>query len=407
MKITFLIHDVYGIGGTNRTTLNLATALADRHEVTIVSVRRHRTRPQFDIDPRVTVVPLVDVRKGSADLTDPLMNEPSQSFPTAEKRYHQYSRLSDQRVEQYLKDSNADVIIGTRPGINVYLARFAPPRALRIAQEHLTHDTHAKKLRAQFARHYRELDALVTTTEADAAVYRARMRLPGVEVLAIPNAVPDPRLSPARTGAKVIAAAGRLARGKRFDLLIKAFADIAGKHPDWTLRIYGAGAERDHLQQLISEYSLGGRAELMGVASPIEPEFAKAAIVASTSNAESFGMTLVEAMRCGVPVVSTDCPLGPAEIIHDGIDGRLVPVGDLQALNTALLDLITDELARLRMGRAARRAAHRYDPERIVDIYEDLFVGLAASRNSRAWQRTKARWRSLAARTLHRLGQST
>lgn len=295
--------------------------------------------------------------------------------------------------------------MGTRSGINVHLARFAPPRALRIAQEHLTHDTHPKKLRTQFARHYRELDALVTTTEADAAVYRAKMRLPGVEVLAIPNVVPDLGLPPADGTAKVIAAAGRLACGKRFDLLIEAFADIADKHPDWTLRIYGAGTEKDHLQQLIDEQKLGGRAVLMGVASPIEPEFAKASVVASASEAESFGMTLVEAMRCGVPVVFTDCPLGPAEIIHDGVDGRLVPVGDRPAPATALLELITDEPARRHMGRAAHRAAHRYDPERITATYEDLFTELATSQHSRAWQRTKARWRRLAARALRRMGR--
>ncbi|MGW3354438.1 glycosyltransferase [Streptomyces bungoensis] len=241
------------------------------------------------------------------------------------------------------------------------------------------------------------------TTEADAAVYRAKMRLPGVRVLAIPNGVPEADLPPADTAARVIAAAGRLTRGKRFDLLIEAFADIAPKFPDWTLRIYGAGTEKGALQQLIDEHGLGEQAALLGVVSPIEPEFAKAAIVASASNAESFGMTLVEAMRCGVPVVSTNCPLGPAEIIRDGVDGRLVPVGDRQALSTALVDLIDDEPGRRRMGRAARVAAHRYDPERIVETYEDLFAELAATRKSRAWQRTRARWRGLAARTLRRL----
>jgi glycosyltransferase involved in cell wall biosynthesis len=403
VKITFLIHNIYGIGGTIRTTFNLASALADEHEVTVVSMLRHRARPHFAIDPRVTVVPLVDIRADAADAADPLLHEPARVFPTAEKRYKQYSRLTDQRVEQHLRTCDADVIIGTRPGANVYLARFGPPSALRIAQEHLIHDSHSKRLRAQLARRYRDLDALVTTTEADAAVYRAKMRLPGVRVLAIPNGVPDPGLPLADAGAKVIAAAGRLSRGKRFDLLIEAFAEVAAKHSDWTLRIYGAGAEKDPLQQLVDERNLGGRAVLMGVVSPIEAEFAKASIVASASDAESFGMTLVEATRCGVPVVSTDCPLGPAEIIHDGVDGRLVPTGDRQALATALLDLIADEPARRRMGQAAQRAARRYDPSLIVHTYEDLFVGLAASHRSRAWTRRTSRWHVLAARVLRRL----
>ncbi|MFJ9588256.1 glycosyltransferase family 4 protein [Streptomyces acidicola] len=396
MKITFLIHNVYGIGGTIRTTLNLAAALAGDHEVTIVSMLRHRARPRFAIDPRVTVVPLVDVRADAADAADPLLHEPARVFPATEKRYRQYSRLTDQRAEEYLRTCDADVVIGTRPGVNVYLARFGPSRALRIAQEHLTHDSHSEKLRAHLARHYRDLDAVVTTTEADAAVYRGRMRLPGVRVLAIPNSVPDPGLPPADGTLNVIAAAGRLVRAKRFDLLIEAFAEVAVQYPDWTLRVYGAGTDQQRLKRLIDQQGLGGQAMLMGAAFPIEAEFAKASVVASASDAESFGMTLVEAMRCGVPVVATDCPLGPAEIIHDGIDGRLVPMGDRQALAAALCDLIADGPLRRRMGKAACANAARFDPARIARTYEELFADLAATRRARVWQRRTARWRGRA-----------
>ncbi|MFF3559577.1 glycosyltransferase family 4 protein [Streptomyces sp. NPDC002574] len=403
MKITFLIHNVYGIGGTIRTTLNLATALADQHEVTVVSMMRHRARPRFTVDPRVTIVPMVDIRPDSADAAEPLRQDPARVFPTAEKRYKQYSRLTDQRVEQYLGTCDADVIIGTRPGINVYLARLGPARALRIAQEHLTHDGHSKKLRAHLARWYRDLDAVVTTTEADATAYRAKMRLPGVRVLAIPNGVPDPGLPPTQQTPKVIAAAGRLVRGKRFDLLIEAFAQVAAKYPEWALRIYGTGTEQRPLQQLIDQYDLGQQAQLMGAVSPIEPEFAKASIVASASDAESFGMTLVEAMRCGLPVVATDCPLGPAEIIDDGVDGRLVPMRDPQALASVLCDLIADEPGRRRMGEAARHAAERFDPAHVARAYEELFTGLAATRRSRTWQRHMARWRGRARHALRRL----
>ncbi|MFI1730985.1 glycosyltransferase family 4 protein [Streptomyces acidicola] len=396
MRITFLIHNVYGIGGTIRTTLNLAAALAGDHEVTIVSMLRHRARPRFAIDPRVTVVPLVDIRADAADAADPLLHEPARVFPAAEKRYGQYSRLTDQRAEEYLRTCDADVVIGTRPGVNVYLARFGPSRALRIAQEHLTHDSHSENLRAHLARHYRDLDAVVTTTEADAAVYQGGMRLPGVRVLAIPNSVPDPGLPPADGTLNVIAAAGRLVPAKRFDLLIEAFAEVAVKYPDWTLRVYGAGTDQQRLKRLIDQQGLGGQATLMGAVFPIEAEFAKASVVASASDAESFGMTLVEAMRCGVPVVATDCPLGPAEIIHDGVDGRLVPMDDRQALAAALCDLIADGPLRRRMGRAARANAARFDPAHIARAYEELFGDLAATRRARVRQRRTARWRGRA-----------
>jgi len=403
MKISLLVHNVYGIGGTIRTTLNLAAALADHHEVEIVSMLRHRAEPRFQVDPRVAVVPLVDIRKDSDDAADPLLRRPAAVFPAAEKRYSQYSRLTDVRAERHLRRTDADVIIGTRPGVNVYLARFGPSRALRVAQEHLTHDSHSKRLRAVLARHYEGLDAVVTTTEADAATYRARMRLPGVRILAVPNSVPEPAVPPSDGTVPVIAAAGRLVPNKRFDLLIDAFADVAAKYPDWSLRIYGGGPDKERLRGLIDDRGLGEQAALMGARSPIEAEFAQASLVVSASDAESFGMTLVEAMRCGVPVVSTDCPLGPAEIIEHGKDGLLVPVGDSRALATALLDLIGDGPARRRMGEAARASSRRFDPGPIADTYQELFAELDATRRSRGRERRQARWRRRMGRTVRRI----
>ncbi|MFD7551568.1 glycosyltransferase family 4 protein [Streptomyces sp. NPDC059816] len=392
MKIAFLLHNGYAIGGTVRVTLNLAGALAERHDVEIVSMMRHREKPRFVTPPGVRLVPLVDMREDGPDAALPEFSEPARDFPVEDTRHHQYSRLVDLRVREYLKGCTADIVIGTRPGINVYLARFGPPGALRIAQEHLRHDAHEKPLRGVLARHYRTLDALVTITEADAATYQAKMRLPGVPVIAVPNIVPATDVTPSDGSAKVIAAAGRLAKGKRFDLLLDAFRQVSDKQPDWRLRIYGGGAQQERLQRQIDRLELAGRATLMGPHSPIEPEFAKASLLVSASDAESFGMTLVEAMRCGVPVVSTDCPLGPAEIIRDGVNGRLVPMGDARALAEAMLALIDDESGRREMAAAALESARRYDPGPIVDRYELLFDDLGASRGRRNWQRTRARY---------------
>ncbi|WP_428954088.1 glycosyltransferase family 4 protein [Streptomyces sp. cg35] len=405
MKIVFLLHNVYAVGGTVRTTLNLAAALVEHggHEVEIVSMSRHRENPRFAVDPRITLVPLVDTRAGCDDSRRPEYGEPSRDFPAAEKRYKQYTLLHDLRVRAYLEERcAADVVVGTRPGINVYLALWGPRRALRIGQEHLRHDAHGKKLRTVLGRHYRALDAVVTVTEADAAVYRARMPLPGVRVEAVPNIVPPARVPPSDGTSKIIAAAGRLVPGKRYDLLLEAFAAVAAQEPDWELRIYGGGAQEPHLRALVGGLGLTGRARLMGTVSPIEPEFARASLVVSASDAESFGMTLVEAMRCGVPVISTDAPLGPAEIVTDGVDGRLVPVGDARALAEAMAGLIEDEAGRKEMGAAALASAGRFDPAPIVARYDRLFTELRASRRRRAWQRFRAR----AANRAHRMVRS-
>ncbi|MEV0634571.1 glycosyltransferase family 4 protein [Streptomyces sp. NPDC050619] len=379
MKISFLIHNAYGIGGTISTTFNLAQALADRHDVEIVSVLRHRERPNFTLDPRVSLRPLVDLRQ---EKEHPLHLRPAKVFPSAEYRYQQYSELTDERIGEALETIDADVVIGTRPGLNVHLALQAPRRVVRVGQEHLTLDNHPSRLRTTLRRTYRRLDVLTTVTEADAAAYRRKMRLPGVRVEALPNSVPDPRLPAADGTAKVVVAAGRLVPVKRYDLLVEAFALVAAERPDWLLRIYGKGEEHDRLRRLIQDLGLSDNVFLMGAAAPMEAEWVKGSIGAATSNFEPFGMTIVEAMRCGLPVVSTDCPHGPREIIEDGVDGRLVPVGDRDALGAALLELVRDDERRRRMGRTAVENARRFAPAPVVEQAERLFDEALSARST-------------------------
>ncbi|GGN50772.1 hypothetical protein GCM10011579_005850 [Streptomyces albiflavescens] len=379
MKISFLLHNAYGIGGTITTTFNLAHALAERHEVEIVSVLRHREHPTFTLDSSVSLRPLVDLRH---ERRHPLQLRPARVFPRAEYRYRQYSELTDQRIGDCLATIDADVVIGTRPGLNVHLALQAPRHVVRIGQEHLTLDNHPPQLRNTLRRAYRRLDALTTVTEADAAAYRRKMRLPGVRVETLPNSVPDPALPAADGTAKVVVAAGRLVPVKRYDLLIEAFAVVAAERPDWQLRIYGKGEQHDRLRELIADLGLWNNVFLMGAAAPMEAEWVKGSIGAAASDFEPFGMTIVEAMRCGLPVVSTDCPYGPGEIIEDGVDGRLVPVGDRDALGAALLELVREDDRRRDTGRAALENARRFAPGPVVEQAERLFAEAVSARRT-------------------------
>ena len=318
MKISFLINNIYGIGGTNRTVINLAEALSVHHEVEIVSVFRRATATKFEISPRVTVRALVDLRPGSADRGAAGSDEPSEVVPRQEEFYAQYSRFTDGRIIRELQRTTADVVVGTRPSLNLFVAAHTRDGALRVAQEHMTHLAIPPAVRAEMARVYPRLDAITTVTEADARSFMENTPIPGIPVVGIPNSVPEPAVEPSDCSRKVVVSAGRMHQIKRYDLLIRAFAELAEEFPDWQLRIYGDGGEAGRLRGLVTELGLTGRVLFMGGFSPIESEWAKGSIAAVTSSAESFGMTLVEAMRCGLPVVSTDCPVGPREILADG-----------------------------------------------------------------------------------------
>ncbi|MFJ6636914.1 glycosyltransferase family 4 protein [Streptomyces sp. NPDC091376] len=390
MYISFLLHNAYGVGGTIRTTFNLAEALGQQHDVEIVSVFRHREQPMMGAPSGVSMSHLVDLRRDSPgfDGDHPDYRSPARVFAVGDGRHRQYSRLTDDRIGRHLKSLQADVVVGTRPGLNVHIARQARRGPVRVGQEHLTLDSHCYRLRRELGSRYALLDAITTVTEADAHAYRTRLRLPGVRVEAVPNSVPAPVASPASSTAKLIVAAGRLTSVKRYDLLIRAFAKVAAAHPDWRLRIYGSGDAtgntKDTLQALIRELALEDRVRLMGAVSPLAPELALASIAVSTSRLESFGMTIVEAMRCGLPVVSTDCPHGPREIINDGIDGRLVPVGDVDAIAHALLELVGNDDLRQHMSQAALTASARFDPAQIAERHETIYSDLLTTNRSRS-----------------------
>ncbi|MCX5225308.1 glycosyltransferase family 4 protein [Streptomyces sp. NPDC006553] len=381
MRISFLLHNGYHYGGTIRTTFTLAEELAKRHEVEIVSVFRHCDRPLLGLPSGVTLRHLVDLRKDSPgyDGDHPDFHRPAEVFPRGDGRWKQYSALTDARIGEHLAGVEADVLVGTRPGLNVQLVRQARRGPVLVGQEHLILDGHPVRLRRDIGHEYTLLDAVTTVTEADARAYR-RLGLPGVHVESVPNSVPAPPGPPADPTAKTVVAAGRLTRVKRYDLLIDAFAEVAADHPEWKLRIYGSGdAVQDlkgPLTRQIKDRGLGEQVFLMGTATPLEPELAKGSIAAVTSQRESFGMTIVEAMRCGLPVVSTDCPHGPGEIIEDGVDGFLVPVDDVAAFARALRRLVEDDELRAKTARAALDASERFDPVRIAARHEALWTEL-------------------------------
>lgn len=398
MRITFLLHNAYGVGGTIRTTCNLAGALAAEHDVEVVSVFRSREVPAFGYDPRVRLRALADLRtENPARLRDdPRASRPARVFPRGDRKYAEYSALTDDLIGECLAGLDADVVVGTRPGLNVHIARQAPRRVVRVAQEHLTLDTHSTRLTTVLRRHYPALDAVTTTTDADAAVYRRRM--PGIRATGVPNGVPSAGDAVSDGSAPVVVAAGRLAEAKRYDDLIRAFATVAAARPDWTLRLYGKGERRAALAALIAELDLGAQVRLMGPAAPLEPELAKASVLAVTSSMESFGMTIVEGMRAGLPVVATDCPLGPREIVEDGVTGLLVPPRDVPAIAAALLSLVQDDERRREMGRAALVAAEVYDPAVVAERHLRLFRELLAVRRRPA-AGPRAAVRCAAART--------
>ncbi|SMC17621.1 Glycosyltransferase involved in cell wall bisynthesis [Desulfacinum hydrothermale DSM 13146] len=158
-----------------------------------------------------------------------------------------------------------------------------------------------------------------------------------------------------KEGTRIIAAFGELCARKDFETLIRAFVKVQKDIPS-RLVIFGEGRRRARLEELIHRLELNGQVSLPGFVSNPFAEMAKADLVVLSSKWEGFGNVLAEAMALGVPVVSTDCPSGPREILEDGRYGPLVPVGDPERL----ADAIRRTLRSAPSPQELRRAAERY-----------------------------------------------
>jgi GalNAc-alpha-(1->4)-GalNAc-alpha-(1->3)-diNAcBac-PP-undecaprenol alpha-1,4-N-acetyl-D-galactosaminyltransferase len=190
-------------------------------------------------------------------------------------------------------------------------------------------------------------------------------RLPLIRARVIPNAVSVPEAARDQKPAArepLVLAVGRLGLEKGFDMLIPAFARATADRPEWRLLILGEGAERTNLETAVAELNLAPRVSLPGICSDPWPVYRRAAIFASSSRHEGFGIALCEAMAAGCAVIATDCPSGPREIVTDGVDGLIAHAGSVDAMARALRRLIEDRGLRTRLAANAPRVAERFRP---------------------------------------------
>lgn len=166
-----------------------------------------------------------------------------------------------------------------------------------------------------------------------------------------------------------VIAVGSLKGAKDFPTLLRAFARLR-EQVDARLLILGEGDERPALEALIREVGLENSVELPGFVANPAPFYACADLFVLSSNHEGFGNVIVEALEQGTPVVSTDCPSGPREILEDGRYGTLVPVGDVEALARAM----EEKLARAHDHEALKRRAQDFSVEKAADAYLDLLL---------------------------------
>jgi glycosyltransferase involved in cell wall biosynthesis len=292
-----------------------------------------------------------------------------------------------------IKQTNPDVVISFNDAINVIVVfALAGAKIPVIVSER--NDPHAHHLKRPWGilrpLAYRMAVRVTCQTEPALAFFPAAIRRRG---MVIPNPVPKISI-PSESKfngnmplpGKTLLAMGRLSPQKGFDLLLQAFAPLASRHPDWTLEIWGEGAERKSLEHQVSGLGLANQVRLPGLTKEPREIMRKADLFVLPSRYEGFPNVLCEAMACGLPVVSFDCPSGPAEIIRQGIDGLLVPAANTQALANALERLMSSDVERRKFGAMAVEVGDRFGLDRVMALWTDLVLEVA-SRQARMVKR--------------------
>lgn len=368
MRLALTISSLGG-GGAERVMTALAKAWAhDGNEVTLITLASVQ-EDRYLLDPSVRRVAL-DVAGDSPHAVAAVGNN--------------LARL--RALRRVIKTCRPDVVVSFMANTNLLSVMAAlglripvivservsvtaqPPRGIRSMLYRLL---------------YRRAAAVVAQTPRAA---RDIERRTGCTVAVIPNPV-SPEPTHARHGASGIEpsmhsgagrrnllAVGRLTPQKGFDLLIEAFARVAGPHPDWGLTILGEGRQRAELTAAVVAHGLVDRVSMPGFSDRVREAMRQADLFVLSSRFEGFPNALLEAMSEGVACASCDCETGPRELIRHGENGWLVPAGDATALAGALDTLMRDAGLRERLGAHAREVLTLYSLPAVVDRWNALLA---------------------------------
>ena len=356
MKIVLLIQDITTKGGTERTTCCVASELYRHgHEVSIVSVFRNENQPHYTADG----VPVYYLKDESYTADKHALLRTGQMART----------VRSARRCRALRE--ADVILCQKilASAVAYLSGF---RKKSVAVEHFTYWMYTPAIRKIRHRLYQRMRAVVTLTEKDQALYRQEHLK---EVFCIPNMVSVSPVPYRGEDSKRIVSVGRLSHQKGYDLLLKAVADIADKMGEFYIDIYGEGEERSALEARSEQLGLTDKVHFCGYTDSIERVYATSAFYVMSSRFEGFPMVLLEAAACGLPIVSFDCPEGPAILLGDG-GGMVVEAENTQALGEAILTMIQHPALRQQYRQQLRQVIMPYTPQRIGEQWDTLLTSI-------------------------------
>jgi len=375
MRIIYIVHGTYNSAGMERILSIKANYLVEKfgHEVTIITTDQRKRESYYKMSDKVI----------SYDLS--INFDFYYEYPMLKRIFSFYYKQMKcrYRLTNLLFELEADVVVSLMSRNISYLHKIKDGSRKvfelhfsRNAREQMLEGTNAglfKKIAYRFRaltelKHIKKMDSFVVLTNEDSLLWG---HLPNLSV--IPNATsffPDAQ---AKLVNKIVVSVGRIEPQKGYDQLVDIWKPVDEKHPDWKLIIFGDGKDLEALKAQISQADLQEKILLKPPTSSIDVELLNSSIYLMTSRYEGFPMVLIEAMACGLPVISFRCPCGPSDIINDKNDGFIIDIGDKVSMAMHLNKLIENDDLRKNMGHKARENIKRFSQDQVMDIWNSLF----------------------------------
>ena len=350
-NIGIIIPNISNPGGTERSVINLSNMLISDFNVEIISLYNHETEIStfYSVDEKVKLTSLKILPKNA------LRN----------------AFLSYTVLRSNPNILAKDIIIGTWYGVNLLLPLVFPSKCIKIVCEHTDFELNKSFVKFFSKFLYPKVDAVVALSEVAANKFQHSRD----NIVVIPNSLPFIPKRASNLNETSIIMVGRLVPVKGYERVIGLAKELKANYPNWKIKIFGEGELKEEIINLIQGNNLNN-ITLYNFSKNIDLEYIKSSIYLSTSYSEAMPMVFLEAMSCGLPVVSFRNE-GAEVLIQDGTEGYIVDNEDQLIKITS--QLIENYELRKFMGDNGLRKAQMYNPEIIKTKWLDLIEKLNES----------------------------